>query len=267
MDITICPKCEKEISVKSNFCPHCNSKLKNSIFLSHNRNDKPFVRKVYRKLIERGIKTWYDEAEILPGDSLITKMEQGLSEMDFLGAFLSPDSIKSFWVKKEINIVLSSEMIQHKVRVIPILINNLKDSSIPPMLSDKYYIDFRPPHPFEKGIHEILLLLDNIYSYSMNRLIEILEKPSKEATALVGFLDALGFEEFKDMAEPYKYYEIYEQMGIDILKLFQMFKLKPEGAVERLARALKKDLPYPLWQYLASPDILRMVLRAGGEDV
>jgi len=218
------------------------------------------------ELQKRNIPTWFDEAEILPGDSLIEKIEQGLRKMDYLGVFLSLDSIKSHWVKKEVNIALTQEIKGRRVRVIPILINELDDKDIPPMLADKYYIDFRDRHPFQKGIHELLMLLDENYADSINKLIGILEMPNEGANAFEGVLSAAGYE-VEGIAELYKYYEIYKQMGIELEKVYQMYKVKPEGSVERLAEHLKKDLPYPLWNYLASPEMLRKILKGFGENV
>ena len=40
-----------------------------SVFLSHNHNDKPFVRKLARDLENHGVHYWIDEAEMKIGDS------------------------------------------------------------------------------------------------------------------------------------------------------------------------------------------------------
>jgi hypothetical protein len=53
-----------------------------SIFLSHSSKDKRFARRLARDLQDRGVKVWIDEAAMLIGDSLITKIEQGIREMD-----------------------------------------------------------------------------------------------------------------------------------------------------------------------------------------
>src|SRR5262245_26870833 len=124
---------------------------KRSIFLCHNRHDKPFVRRVNRELTKTGISTWLDEAEILPGDLLLEELEHGMHSMDYLGVFISPDSIRSQWVKKELNVALTREIEGRKVRVIPLLLAGLLDKDIPIFLIDKYYIDFREGQPFKKG--------------------------------------------------------------------------------------------------------------------
>ena len=41
-----------------------------SAFLSHNSNDKPFVRRLASELRAAGVKVWVDEAELRVGDSL-----------------------------------------------------------------------------------------------------------------------------------------------------------------------------------------------------
>ena len=145
-----------------------------SVFLSHNRNDRPFVRRVHTELNKRQIQNWYAEAELLPGDSLIDKIEQAITDIDYLAVFVSNDSVKSTWVKKEVNAALSREIAGHRIKVIPLIIGDIRDSQIPAMLAEKYYIDFRSPNPFEKGISELLMVLDDRYAESITEFIRIL---------------------------------------------------------------------------------------------
>jgi len=60
-----------------------------SIFLSHNNNDKEFVRILARDLDAHGIKYWIDEAEIKAGDALIAKKKAGIDHVDFTSVVLS----------------------------------------------------------------------------------------------------------------------------------------------------------------------------------
>lgn len=240
---------------------------KKSIFLSHNRHDKPFVKRVFKELVKREVRCWFAEAEILPGDSLIEKIEKGISEIDYLVVFVSEDSIKSPWVKKELNVALTREIGGHPVKVIPIMIGSLTDDKIPPMIADKYYIDFRGANPFEKGLHELLMILDDRYAEGITKIIEFIESPDEMATAIEGILFAGGIDDIGGIAELYHYHEIYRQMGIEIEKVFDMFEPKLEGAVERLSQTLRRDLPYPLWERLANVDILTRLLRGFGKKV
>jgi TIR domain len=65
------------------------------IFLSHNHNDKPFVRELASYLRRYGIEVWVDEAEIKIGDSLIEKVGQGIKENAFVGARYFAEFISS----------------------------------------------------------------------------------------------------------------------------------------------------------------------------
>jgi hypothetical protein len=102
-----------------------------SIFLAHSSKDKRFVRRLAAELASNGIKVWLDEAEIRIGDSLIQKIEEGISIAEYLGVILSPDSVNSPWVMHEVQIALTNEIKGEHVIVLPIL---YKDCQIPVFL-------------------------------------------------------------------------------------------------------------------------------------
>jgi hypothetical protein len=122
-----------------------------SIFLSHTSVDKPFCRELSRSLRAHGIETWLDEAELQVGDSLIKKIEIGIHESTYLGVILSPESVQSSWVQKELEIALNQEINGRRVKVLPIL---FKHCSIPGFLTGKLYADFTSD--FSKGLKTIL---------------------------------------------------------------------------------------------------------------
>jgi TIR domain len=109
------------------------------VFLSHSHADKRFVRSLAKKLTAKKIKVWIDEAEIRPGDSLIEKLSNAIDSVDILIAVLSRASIKSAWVKKEIEIATVREIKHKRLRVIPLLLN---DVELPGFLEGKLYADF-----------------------------------------------------------------------------------------------------------------------------
>ena len=111
-----------------------------SLFLSHNVRDKPFVRRLAGDLSLAGVTVWLDEAEIKVGDSLLGKIQDGILGSDYLGVVLSPNSIGSGWVQRELEIALSQEIEGKTVKVLPLL---LGDCQIPPYLAGKLYADFR----------------------------------------------------------------------------------------------------------------------------
>src|SRR5262249_3818196 len=105
-----------------------------SIFLSHNHADKPFVRRLAQDLQKAGIRVWLDEAEMMIGDSLIEKIRQGIDEMDYLGVVLSPNSVQSSWVKRELDVAMNQEIGGKRVKVLPLVI---KECELPGFLEGK----------------------------------------------------------------------------------------------------------------------------------
>ncbi len=130
-----------------------------SVFISYNHKDSDFVDKLALELINHDVKVWKDKWEINVGDSLIDKIESGLNGASYLIAVLSKNSIKSRWVKKELNAALIREIDDEKLRIIPIRID---DCEIPLFLREKLYADFRIG--FTDGLKQILSVVRNKYN-------------------------------------------------------------------------------------------------------
>lgn len=124
-----------------------------SIFLSHNRNDKPFVRRIGKYLSTYGVKCWIDEAEIKIGESLLDKINTAINECDYFGIVLSRNSINSEWVRKELNMALQKEKKYKKLVILPILIDN---TELPSSLSDKLSVSFANKNDFELNIIRLI---------------------------------------------------------------------------------------------------------------
>ncbi len=132
-----------------------------SIFLSHNHNDKPFVRKLAADLTAAGVKVWLDEAEIKIGDSLIRKISSGIYEMDYLGVVLSPDSVTSPWVQEELEQALHIQISEAYVKVLPIL---LRDCEMPGFLLDRVYADFRDENNYREALAKVIDSINKRYA-------------------------------------------------------------------------------------------------------
>lgn len=124
-----------------------------TLFLSHNKSDKRFVRRLAHNLELHGVKVWVDEAEIRVGDSLIQRISDGLLGAQFLGVVLSQNSVTSSWVQRELEIATTREISGHRVCVLPIL---YKDCDIPIFLQGKLYADFRNKRMFQPSLLKIL---------------------------------------------------------------------------------------------------------------
>ncbi len=86
-------------------------------FISHSSKDKPFVRKLKKDLELNYIDTWFDEDELEYGDSLFDKLNSTISTSSHFLIVLSPNSVKSDWVKFELENALKyvEDEVIHKI--------------------------------------------------------------------------------------------------------------------------------------------------------
>ncbi|HRA89271.1 MAG TPA: toll/interleukin-1 receptor domain-containing protein, partial [Planctomycetaceae bacterium] len=102
-----------------------------SAFLCHASADKEFVRRLAIALASEGINVWIDEGEILVGDSLLDKIEEGIMESKYLVVVLSENSVNSRWCREELKMAMFRQTQERGIKVLPILID---DSIVPGVL-------------------------------------------------------------------------------------------------------------------------------------
>lgn len=142
-----------------------------SIFLSHSSKDKAFTRILAERLAEAGVQVWLDEAEINVGDSLLVKISAAIERTDFVAVVISHNSVQSSWVQSELQMAMSRELADKKVRVLPILI---EPCELPMFLRDKVYADFSKPDDFDAPFDRLLRALN------IARPLTELQPPSQE---------------------------------------------------------------------------------------
>lgn len=111
------------------------------VFLSHASEDKDaIVRRFYEACERNGISAWYDAAEIRWGDSLVTKVEQGLATSKIVLLFLSKDFLRKPWPEKELNAAISME-ISGRSKVLPLVLGLEHDELVRkhPFVASKLY--------------------------------------------------------------------------------------------------------------------------------
>lgn len=116
--------------------PHLGAK----IFLSHSSHDKDFVKGLAVDLSNLGHSPWLDEWEILGGESIPSKIANGIDDADFVVLVLSKYAVKSTWVEQEWQAKYWTDITNRNISIIPILID---ECDIPTLLRTKKYIDFR----------------------------------------------------------------------------------------------------------------------------
>ncbi len=97
------------------------------VFISHSRKDTPVARQLARRLSEAGLKVWFPEDEILPGDNWALKVGQALEESDLMVVLVTPHAFESEWLKEETQYALTAE--QYKGRLIPVFLGPQSETS------------------------------------------------------------------------------------------------------------------------------------------
>jgi hypothetical protein len=78
------------------------------VFLCHAMEDRDAVIEIGNRLLQDGFLTWFDEKDLLPGDSWEREIEQAISKSDYVLTFLSQASLsKTGYVQRELRLALS----------------------------------------------------------------------------------------------------------------------------------------------------------------
>ncbi|HEV7507823.1 MAG TPA: TIR domain-containing protein [Thermoanaerobaculia bacterium] len=110
------------------------------VFLNHNPQDKPRVRALAEELRAEGLRVWFDEWVIKPGDDIYLAIERGLEAARAQVLCLSPAALGSEWVALERSTVIFRDPSNANRRFIPLL---LADCELPDALRRYKYVDYR----------------------------------------------------------------------------------------------------------------------------
>ena len=132
------------------------------IFLSHNKNDKPVVEQVALRLsnIYGREKVFYDSWSIQPGEGIIDKMDEGLTNCKYFFYFVSSNSLKSNMVKME----WQNALFKAATGAIKFIAIRLDDSRMPSIIAQNLYIDLYG-HGIDVAVRQIVDVINgtNIY--------------------------------------------------------------------------------------------------------
>ncbi len=101
------------------------------VFISHSDSNEVLAREIADALRKAGLEVW-DESEILPGDNWAGKIAEGLDEAEAMVVLLTPDSVQSQTVRREIEFALGKKSLDK--RLIPVLVGEpekFTENSIP----------------------------------------------------------------------------------------------------------------------------------------
>ena len=95
------------------------------VFLSYSEADRDFARQLASQLSKRGCEVWDPSDQVFPGDNGPLKIGEALKESKAMVVLLSPDSMKSEWVRGEIQYALGNR--NYEGRLFPVLVRPTAD--------------------------------------------------------------------------------------------------------------------------------------------
>jgi hypothetical protein len=90
------------------------------VFLSHSKKDLNLAKRIANDLMKNNIDVWIDDGEIFIGDSIITKVQQGLNSCDILSVLFTQNSLHSNWVEREWQSFLNKLINNKNILLLPI---------------------------------------------------------------------------------------------------------------------------------------------------
>ncbi|HEY2249492.1 MAG TPA: toll/interleukin-1 receptor domain-containing protein, partial [Planctomycetaceae bacterium] len=126
------------------------------VFLAYNSRDKKRVTAIYDRLLERGIRPWFDSLELRPGDNCVSRLSDVLDTVKLAAIFVGPHGIGR-WQTIEIGLLVTM-LVEAQVRIIPVLLEGATDEpDWNKFLRLLQRVDFRAkiPDPFEQLVYGI----------------------------------------------------------------------------------------------------------------
>ena len=151
--------------------------MNKKIFISYSHHDKAFANKLSDSLKAAGYETWIDTQSIKVGENFIEKIDQGLSQSDYIVAVLSESYNQSRTAQQELSAFAMKEVSASRNNILPVLIENCE---IPVFLQDRVYADFRGS--YEEGFNQLVLALSPKKSKTKKDDAKELTKEAKETS-------------------------------------------------------------------------------------
>jgi len=212
------------------------------IFISHSLADQVFSRILAEDLKKNGHQPWLDEWNIKVGDCILTEIESGISDSDYIVIVLSKNSVNSGWVDREWKTKYWHEINKQKKYLLPVLIENCE---IPELLKTKKYADFREGYP--KAFNELLS--------SINSEMPITEKKGfLQNNSNLSELTDIFISLSRDLYEPSE--EEYEKFSLLREELYENIMGLFDRKIDRIPILMKLQ-SNRLFQKIVSNDSLK----------
>ena len=110
------------------------------VFVSYGHEDAAWVRVLAGNLHQAGVEVFLDEWELVGGDRVAGRLEEGIRGSASGILVVSPHALSRPWVREEYEALLRQAVQDPGRRLIPVL---YADAELPPFLASRLWVDFR----------------------------------------------------------------------------------------------------------------------------
>lgn len=152
------------------------------VFLSHSSKDKDIVRPIAERLRADGVRVWFDDWEMKPGDSIPAMIEEGLENSRVLVLCMSINAFGSDWAQLESGTFRFRDPLNKERRFIPL---RLDDTPIKGSLTQFLYVDWS--YEKHEGEYKKLCELCRKHAFQKTHTIETEHKQNAENVIQLNF--------------------------------------------------------------------------------
>ncbi|MET0648711.1 MAG: TIR domain-containing protein [Pyrinomonadaceae bacterium] len=112
-------------------------------FLSYASTDREYVRPIYDYLTEKGLRVWFDQVNIRPGDNWIADIAKGLENSKSCVVFFRKEP--GVWHQRETEIAIGKRETDKSFKIFPVILQDADDPepSLPAFLRSTALVDLR----------------------------------------------------------------------------------------------------------------------------
>jgi hypothetical protein len=107
-------------------------------FISYSHRDRAFVEPFEAALRKTGVDVWIDHADLLIGDSLVSRIGDAIRDGDFVVAVVSSYSVTSPWCVKELALAMTHGIRSQRIKILPLRLGEVR---MPSFLEDTVWED------------------------------------------------------------------------------------------------------------------------------
>jgi hypothetical protein len=128
------------------------SDLPDEVFLSHSNQDRQFASSVAEVMRRHDVPVWYSQTNIIGAQQWHDEIGTALRLCDWFAVILSPQSVESVWVKRELMYALRPHRFEN--RIIPIAYQPCDFERLSWFLDSIQMVDFKGT--FQEGCAALL---------------------------------------------------------------------------------------------------------------